>query len=81
MQGITVVDDNDPFPENAIPAQNEAQRIYQSVTWTTPRACCRRSDGFAYPEGKFVNNQQILSRLYVPPLQVSPVWQRVPLDC
>jgi hypothetical protein len=20
-----------------------------------PRACCRRSDGFAYPKGKFMN--------------------------
>jgi hypothetical protein len=54
-QGITVDDDNDPLPENATPAQNKAQRIYESGTWTMPRACCRRSNGFAYPEGKFVN--------------------------
>jgi hypothetical protein len=56
-QGITVDDDNEPLPENATPAQNEAQRIYESGSWTTPRACCRRSDGFAYPEGKFVNKR------------------------
>ncbi len=54
-QGITVDDNNEPLPENATPGQqNEAQRIYASGTWTTPRACCRRSDGFAYPEGTSV---------------------------
>jgi len=56
-QGITVEDDNEPLPENATPAQNEAQLIYESGRWTTPRACCRRSDGFAYPEGKFMNKR------------------------
>jgi hypothetical protein len=56
-QGITVDDDNDPLLENATPAQNEAQRIYESGMWTMPRACCRRSDGFAYPEGKFMNKR------------------------
>jgi len=56
-QGITVDDDNEPLPENATPAQNEAQLIYESGRWTTPRACCRRSDGFAYPKGKFVNKR------------------------
>jgi hypothetical protein len=38
-QGITVDDDNEPLPENATPAQNEAQRIYKSGTWMMPRAC------------------------------------------
>jgi hypothetical protein len=56
-QGITVDDDNKPLPDNATPAQNEAQRIYESGSWTTPRACCRRSNGKAYPEGKFVNKR------------------------
>ena len=56
-QGITVDDDNDPLPENATPAQNKAQRIYESGTWTTPRACCQRSNGFVYPKGKFVNKR------------------------
>ena len=40
-QGITVDDDKDPLPENATPAQQEAQRCYESGTWTTPRTCCR----------------------------------------
>jgi hypothetical protein len=56
-QGITVNDDNDPLPENATPAQNKAQRVFKSGKWTTPRACFQRSDGFAYPKGKFVNKR------------------------
>ncbi len=49
--------DNDPLPENATPAQQEAQRCYESGTWTMPRTCCRRADGFTYPEGKFVHHR------------------------
>ena len=55
-QGITVDDDNDPLPENTAP-QSPAARMYETGTWTTPRACCRRTDGFVYPEGKFVNKR------------------------
>jgi hypothetical protein len=55
-QGITINDNNDPLPKNATPARTSVtQQIYDSGTWTTPKACCGRSDSFAYPEGKFVN--------------------------
>ena len=39
-QGITVDDNNDPLPENVTPAQQEAQRIYDSGTLTMPKTCC-----------------------------------------
>ncbi len=57
-QGITVVNNNDPLPKNATPAWTSVtQQIYDSGTWMMPRACCRRSNGFAYPKGKFVNKR------------------------